>query len=175
MNAQLARARDLTRYTQDFPKPGILFRDVTPVLADGAALQAVTADIVDNAPAFDVVAGVEARGFLIAGAIAAATKTGALAVRKAGKLPAPSASASYELEYGTATIEVQQDIPPGSRVLIVDDALATGGTALAAAQVLRVIGAEVVGLSVLHEISGLNGRAALGELPLHVVFPNGEA
>lgn len=169
MNPELERAAALTRYTQDFPQPGVLFRDVTPVLADGRALSAITANIAENCPPFDVVAGVEARGFMLAGALAIATGTGALAVRKAGKLPQPAASASYALEYGTATLQVQQDIQPGARVLIVDDALATGGTAVAAAQVLREIGAEVVGLAVLCEIPGLGGRGVWGH-PLHVVF-----
>lgn len=172
MHAELLRAKALTRIKQDFPQPGVLFRDVTAVLADGRALHAITADIAKNTPDFEVVAGIEARGFLLAGALGIATGVGALAIRKAGKLPAPAASASYELEYGSATVEVQQDIAPGSRVLIDDDALATGGTALAAAKVLREIGAEVVGLAVVYEIPELNGRQALQDLPLHVVFPN---
>ena len=133
MNAELARAESLIRTIQDYPEPGVMFRDITPLLADAAALRAVIdAMIAPFEGGFDVVAGIEARGFLLAGAVAVAADVGLVPIRKAGKLPRPAASVSYALEYGTATIEVHDDIAEGTRVLLVDDVLATGGTLQAA-------------------------------------------
>ncbi|WP_255409818.1 adenine phosphoribosyltransferase [Leucobacter sp. OH1287] len=173
MRSDLDRALELARMIPDYPEPGVLFRDLAPVLADGQALKAITTDIADrfsDAPGFDVVAGIEARGFILAGAVAVHSGCGAVSVRKAGKLPAPAASASYDLEYGSATVEVQADVQPGARVLIIDDVLATGGTALAAKQVIEAIGGEVVGVAVLCEVPELGGRQALSGLDLHIVF-----
>lgn len=169
MSIDLDRAAALIATIPDFPEPGIVFRDVSPLLADGAALRVVVdALAAPFAGGFDVVAGVEARGFLLAGAIAAATGTGLVPIRKAGKLPRPAASVSYALEYGTAAIEMADDLPAGSRVLLVDDVLATGGTLRAAAELLGALGHVVAGTTVLMELDGLGGREAYG--PVHAVF-----
>lgn len=165
----LARAESLIALTPDFPEPGVLFRDISPLLADAAALHAVIEAM--TAPftgQFDVVAGVEARGFLLAGAAAALTGTGMVPIRKAGKLPRPAASVTYDLEYGTATIEMHDDLPAGSRVLLIDDVLATGGTLAAGRELVERLGSHVIGISVLFEIDGLGGREAIGDL--HTVF-----
>ena len=167
----LARAESLIAVTPDYPEPGILFRDIAPLLADGAALRAVTdALLAPFAGGFDVVAGVEARGFLLAGAAAVAAGVGLVPIRKAGKLPRPAASADYALEYGTATIEMNDDIRPGTRVLLLDDVLATGGTFLAAHALVARVGGVVAGAAALLELDGLGGRAALGDARLHTVF-----
>jgi len=154
---------ELTRTIVDFPKPGIQFRDLTPVFADGPALHAVTQALV--APfrgTIDAVAGVEARGFLLSATAAYELGLGTLLVRKPGKLPGAVLSRSYDLEYGSATLEVQPaDLPRGSRVLLVDDILATGGTLSAAAALIEEAGWVVAGVSVVMELDGLDGRAAL--------------
>jgi adenine phosphoribosyltransferase len=168
-DAGLAAAESLIREIPDYPEPGILFRDITPLLADAVALRttidALTAPFTGT---FDVVAGVEARGFLLAGAVAIASGVGLVPVRKAGKLPRPAASVSYALEYGEATIEVHDDLAPGTRVLLVDDVLATGGTLAAAQKLFASLGVVVVGTAVLMELKGLGGRAMVGEV--HTVF-----
>ncbi|AIY03960.1 MULTISPECIES: adenine phosphoribosyltransferase [Arthrobacter] len=144
----------------DYPSPGIVFKDLTPVFADGAALKLVVDSIVSNfAGKFDAVAGVEARGFLLAAAAAYATGTGVITIRKAGKLPRDVYAESYALEYGEATLELHQDdVPVGTRVLILDDVLATGGTLGAAATLLERTGAVVAGIGVVLEIDALPGR-----------------
>src|SRR5690606_9338011 len=125
---------------------GILFRDISPLLADAAALRAVVDALIEPfAGTFDVVAGVEARGFLLAGAVAVAAGVGTVPIRKAGKLPRPAASVSYDLEYGKATIEMAADLPEGTRVLLVDDVLATGGTLRAGRAVLAELGYVLAG------------------------------
>jgi adenine phosphoribosyltransferase len=116
------------------------------------------------------VAGIEARGFLLAAAAAIAADVGLVPIRKAGKLPRPAASVSYSLEYGTATIEAHDDIAPGARVLLLDDVLATGGTIAAAHTLMEELGAVVVGTAVLLEIEALGGRAVVGDPALHTVF-----
>jgi adenine phosphoribosyltransferase len=155
-DAALAAAESLIREIPDYPEPGILFRDITPLLADAAALRttidALTAPFTGT---FDVVAGVEAG-------------VGLVPVRKAGKLPRPAASVSYALEYGEATIEVHDDLAPGTRVLLVDDVLATGGTLAAAHELFAALGVVVIGTAVLMELEGLGGRAVAGEV--HTVF-----
>ncbi len=167
--APLARAESLIRSIPDYPEPGIVFRDITPLLADAAALgEVIDALIAPFAGRFDVVAGIEARGFLLAGAIATRAEVGLVPIRKAGKLPRPAASVSYALEYATATIEAHDDLPEGARVLLVDDVLATGGTLVAGHQIVRSLGGEVVGSAVLLEIAALGGRAATGDV--HAVF-----
>ena len=167
----VARIDGLVRLVPDYPEPGILFRDITPLLADGAAFAAVVralADAVDGP--VDLVAGMEARGFLFAAPVALALGAGVLLVRKAGKLPGPTASESYALEYGTATIEVHPDtIPAGARVLVIDDVLATGGTAAATVALLERCGAVVVGLTFLVELEALHGRDVLGDRPVDVL------
>lgn len=149
---------------EDYPSPGIVFKDLTPVFADGPALKQVVDAIVGAfAGQFDAVAGVEARGFLLAAAAAYATGTGVVTIRKAGKLPREVYSESYSLEYGQATLEIHQDdVPSGTRVLILDDVLATGGTLGAAASLLERTGAVVAGIGVVLEIDALPGRENLG-------------
>ena len=154
----------LLRDVPDFPQPGILFKDITPLLADAAAFRAVVNDLAAVAPDVEVVAGVEARGFLLAGAIAAELGCGLVPVRKAGKLPPPTVRAAYELEYGAAEIEVPVGVLEGKRVLLVDDVLATGGTMRAAADLIAEAGADVAALAVILELGFLDGRAALAGL-----------
>ena len=165
----LTRAESLIRTIPDYPEPGVLFRDITPLLADARALRTVIhAMIAPFEGSFDVVAGVEARGFLLAGAAAMEAGVGLVPIRKAGKLPLPAASVTYALEYGTATIEAHDDIAADSRVLLVDDVLATGGTLVAAHQLVGELGGVVVGTAVLMELTALGGREVVGDV--HTVF-----
>ncbi|WP_308492544.1 adenine phosphoribosyltransferase [Microbacterium terrisoli] len=166
---QLQRAESLIRSIPDYPEPGVLFRDITPLLADAVALRAtIDAMIEPFAGTFDVVAGIEARGFLLAGAAAVAAGVGLIPIRKAGKLPRPAAAVDYSLEYGTATIEAHDDIRPGMRVLLIDDVLATGGTLQAAHSLVRQLGGTVVGTTVLMELEALGGRSLVGDV--HALF-----
>ena len=165
----LTRAESLIRTIPDYPEPGVLFRDITPLLADASALRTVIhAMIAPFEGSFDVVAGVEARGFLLAGAAAMEAGVGLVPIRKAGKLPRPAASVTYDLEYGTATIEAHDDIAPGTRVLLIDDVRATGGTLVAAHELVGALGGVVVGTAVLMELSALGGREVVGDV--HTVF-----
>ncbi len=162
------------RDVADFPRPGVVFKDITPLLSDPAAFAVVVAALADPRRGHvDLVAGVEARGFVVGAALAHALGVGFVPVRKAGKLPGDTVSASYDLEYGSATIEVHADaVPAGQRVVLVDDVLATGGTALAAWGLLEQVGAHVVGFDCVVELGFLGGRERLGERPvraLHVV------
>jgi adenine phosphoribosyltransferase len=167
----LARLRELVRDVPDFPSPGILFRDITPLLADAEAFTAVATELATRVGAADVVVGIEARGFLLGAATALVAGTGVVPVRKAGKLPRVAASRTYDLEYGTAILELPaQTIMPGARVFVVDDVLATGGTAAATCALLADIGAEVVGIGVLLELVALGGRDRLAPLPVHPVL-----
>jgi adenine phosphoribosyltransferase len=160
--ADLIRAK--VRDIPDYPQPGVVFKDITPLLADGQALAAVVGALADGYPPVDKVAGIEARGFILAASVACRLGSGFVPVRKHGKLPAPTYAQSYELEYGSATIEVHQDaFAPGERVLIVDDVLATGGTAQATTTLVRRAGADVVGVAVILELTFLGGRAKLPE------------
>jgi adenine phosphoribosyltransferase len=169
----------------DFPEPGVLFRDLTPVFADAAAYRRVVdaltqpADVDPRAAAlggagglgFDVVAGVEARGFLLAAAVALDAGTGVVPVRKAGKLPREVVSAEYVLEYGTATLELHRDsIRPGQRVLLVDDVLATGGTLGAAIALVEQLGGVVTAVSVVVELAALGGRQRIAPHPVHALW-----
>jgi adenine phosphoribosyltransferase len=167
----LARVSALIRDVPDFPEPGVVFRDITPVLADGEAFTAVSVALAALVGDADLVVGVEARGFLLGAAAALTAGTGIVPVRKAGKLPRVAASRSYDLEYGTATLELPADtIAPGTRVLVVDDVLATGGTALAACDLVAAVGAEVVGFAAMIELVALGGRARLGDVPVHALL-----
>ncbi|GAC1323362.1 MAG: adenine phosphoribosyltransferase [Mycobacteriales bacterium] len=168
-----ALIRERIRDVPDYPKPGIVFKDITPLLADHVAFAGVVDAIVAHRGrgTIDKVVGIEARGFILAAPVAYHFGAGFVPVRKTGKLPAATHSASYELEYGSAVIEVHQDaFAPGDRVLVVDDVLATGGTAAAAADLVRRAGGEVVGLSVLLELGFLGGRARLDGLDLHALL-----
>ncbi|MEV8506031.1 adenine phosphoribosyltransferase [Actinoplanes sp. NPDC051475] len=157
----------------DFPKPGIVFKDLTPLFADGRAFREVVDGIVAHygADSFDVVAGIEARGFVLAAAIAYATGTGVVPIRKAGKLPRDTFSASYALEYGEATLEVHRDaFGAGQRVLVVDDVLATGGTAGAALDLVERAGGTISGFTVVMELGFLEGRKRLMSRTVHALL-----
>jgi adenine phosphoribosyltransferase len=159
----------------DFPKPGILFKDLMPVFADGPTFAATIDAIVEHhgSDSFDVVAGIEARGFVIAAAVAYAVGVGVVPVRKAGKLPREVLAATYALEYGEATLELQADAfaaTAGQRVLVVDDVLATGGTAAAALGLVERAGGTVAGFSVLLELEFLGARARLAPREVHALL-----
>lgn len=157
----------------DFPQPGVMFKDLMPLFADGPAFREVIDGIVRHhgREAFDAVVGIEARGFVVAAAIAYATGVGVVPVRKAGKLPRAAYAASYELEYGEATLEVHQDaFTAGHRVLVVDDVLATGGTAAATLDLVERAGGTVAGFTVLVELSFLGGRERLAPRPVHALL-----
>ena len=149
----------------DYPEPGVVFKDITPLLADGGAFGVVVAALAAGHGQIDKVVGIEARGFILAAPVACRLGAGFVPVRKHGKLPGPTHMQSYQLEYGSATIEVHTDaFRPGERVLIVDDVLATGGTAAAAAELVRLSGAEIAAVTVLIELSFLSGRGQLAYL-----------
>jgi adenine phosphoribosyltransferase len=157
----------------DFPKPGILFKDLMPLFADGAVFRQVIDRIIahHDAGSFDVVAGVEARGFVVAAAIAYATGAGVVPVRKSGKLPRATHAVSYALEYGEATLEVHEDaFVAGQRVLVVDDVLATGGTAVAALDLVERAGGTLAGFTVLLELGFLAGRKRLAPRTVHALL-----
>ncbi len=167
----MIRVAGLVRDVPDHPHPGVLFRDITPVLADAEAFTTVSTELAAMVGESDLVAGIEARGFLLGAAVALVAGTGVVPVRKAGKLPRVAAARSYELEYGTATLELAADtVPPGARVFVVDDVLATGGTAAAACALLADVGAEVIGFGALLELSALGGRDALAGIPVHALL-----
>jgi adenine phosphoribosyltransferase len=164
-----AKLRDVP----DFPKPGIVFKDLTPLLADGALFAEVAHAIADEHAdsGFDVVAGVEARGFLFGAAVALIAGTGIVPIRKAGKLPWRTVTAAYELEYGEAVVEVHEDaFAEHRRVLLVDDVLATGGTLAAAADLVGRAGGELAGVSVVVELTALGGRDRLAHLDVRAVL-----
>ncbi|MFO7609185.1 MAG: adenine phosphoribosyltransferase [Candidatus Krumholzibacteriia bacterium] len=155
------------RDVPDFPKPGILFKDITPVLLDPAAYRSAVDGLQKllEGTAVDALAAIESRGFLFAGPLGLAMGKGVALLRKQGKLPADTLAASYELEYGQATLEVHKDaFRAGQRVVIVDDLLATGGTAKAAAELVTKAGGEVAGFLFLVELEFLGGRAPLEDL-----------
>ncbi|MGI8537505.1 MAG: adenine phosphoribosyltransferase [Mycobacteriales bacterium] len=172
---QLLRSRIVD--IPDFPSPGVVFKDISPLLADhdafSAAVDAVVAHHLNHA--VDKVVGIEARGFIVAAPAAYRLGAGFVPIRKPGKLPGPTHETAYALEYGTNVLQVHRDaFAPGERVLIVDDVLATGGTAAAAARLVQAAGAEVVGFSVLLELAFLGGRGALAVaepgVPLHALL-----
>jgi len=160
----MADLKQLIREVPDFPKPGILFYDITTLLKYPAGLRAVIDGLKDHYrdAKVDVVLGIEARGFIFAPALAYALGAGFVPVRKPKKLPAETVSVTYDLEYGTDTLEMHKDaVSKGTRVLVVDDLLATGGTAAAAARMVESVGGQVVGLGFVVELTFLNGRAKL--------------
>ncbi len=158
----------LTRQVADFPEPGVQFKDLTPLFADAKGLSRVTDALAEGAADASLIAGIDARGFLLGAAVAIRLGVGVLAVRKAGKLPPPVHSQTYQLEYGTAALEIPADGVElaGHRVAIVDDVLATGGTLAATVKLLRTAGADVIGAGVVLELADLGGRAAVAPLPL---------
>jgi adenine phosphoribosyltransferase len=161
---RLARISGLIRDVPDFPKPGILFRDITTVLRDPVAWRATVDQMCDAVDrwAFDVVVGIESRGFILGSAMAYQLGVGFVPVRKPGKLPAAVHSVDYSLEYGLDSLEIHRDaLEPGHNVLIVDDLLATGGTAAATVRLVQAAGGQVTGVSVLVELADLGGRALL--------------
>jgi adenine phosphoribosyltransferase len=167
---ELERIKDLIRDVPDFPQEGIVFKDITPVLADPIAFSTLIDLIVVHFGRgnVDKVVGIEARGFILASPVAYHFGAGFVPVRKQGKLPSETVAEEYELEYGTATLELHRDaVLPGERVLIVDDVLATGGTAKAAASLVERIGGKVCGIACLIELEFLHGR---DKLPGHELF-----
>jgi adenine phosphoribosyltransferase len=165
-----ALLRSRVREIPDFPEPGVSFKDITPLLADHTAFAGVIDAIVSHhgRGTIDKVAGIEARGFILAAAVAYHFGAGFVPIRKAGKLPSATFAEAYSLEYGEATLEVHCDaFTAGERVLLVDDVLATGGTVAAAARLVARGGAEVAGCSVLLELGFLNGRERLTHLDVH--------
>ena len=154
--------RKFIRLVPNFPKPGIVFRDITPLLANPGALDQAVAQLAQpyRQSNIEVVAAVESRGFIFGAAVARQLNAGFVPIRKPGKLPAKTASVSYELEYGTDTIEIHTDaITPGQRVLLLDDLLATGGTMAAACKLVQDLGGKIVAIAFLIELAFLNGRA----------------
>ena len=152
----------LIRDVPDYPRPGVMFKDITPLLADPAGFAATVDALADGHDRIDKVAGIEARGFILAAPVALRLGVGFVPVRKVGKLPGPTHAETYELEYGTATVEVHTDaFAPTDRVLMIDDVLATGGTAKAKTELVEQLGGEVVGLLFVVELGFLNGREKL--------------
>ncbi len=171
--ADLALIEANIRDIPDFPHAGILFKDITPLLnrpeAFAAAVRGLTAPYLSAR--IDHVVGLEARGFIFGAPVAMALGSGFVPARKAGKLPSDTVAQAYDLEYGTATVEIHADaITPGSRVLVVDDVLATGGTGRAAVELVRKAGGTVVGFSVLMELSALQGREKMPDVELHTLL-----
>ena len=161
----------LVRDVPDYPQAGVVFKDITPLLADGQAFSAVVDALAAVDGPVDKVAGIEARGFILAAPVACRLGAGFVPIRKKGKLPGVTFAQDYDLEYGTATIEVLTDaFSPDDRVLIIDDVLATGGTARATVDLVHRTGAQVAGLAVLLELSFLNGRAKLPDLPVSALL-----
>ena len=167
-----ARVRDVP----DFPKPGVMFKDITPLLDDHAAFTSVVEALAaagrddDGDVVVDKVVGMEARGFILAAPVALALGVGFVPVRKPGKLPSETRAVNYELEYGEETLEMHTDaLAAGERVLVIDDVLATGGTARATAELVELGGATVHALAVMLELSFLPGRETIGDLPLTVL------
>ncbi len=161
-----------TREVPDFPSPGIQFKDLTPLLADPDGLSAVTDALSELASGAELIAGIDARGFLLGAAVATRLGTGVLAVRKGGKLPPPVFSETFELEYGTATLEIPAEGVEleGRNVMIIDDVLATGGTLAASARLLDDAGATVLGAAVVLELTELRGRDAVAPLPVSSLY-----
>jgi adenine phosphoribosyltransferase len=166
-------AERLVRDVPDFPKPGILFKDITPVVQDYAALQEAVTLLAHWAGSkrVDAVVGIEARGFIFGAPVALALGVGFVPLRKLGKLPADTIAEEYALEYGTNTVEMHRDsLKPGQRVIIIDDLLATGGTAAAAGRLVEKLGAEVIGFGFLIELAFLDGRKTLSKYDIQALI-----
>lgn len=176
MDHELIKARNLIREIQDYPSAGIRFQDLTPLLADGPSFHAVVAELVPLSTGCQAIAGIEARGFIFAAALAHALNIGFIPIRKKGKLPFKTHEESYGLEYGSDVLQIHQDaIEIGATILLIDDVLATGGTACAAVRLIERAGGMVAGLGTVIEISALMGRAkiasAFPHLAVHTIFP----
>ena len=164
---QASSLETLVRAVPDFPQPGIIFRDITPLLGNGEALRDVVDRLARSFDGIDIVVGIESRGFILGAPVAYALGVGMVPVRKLGRLPRETERADYDLEYGTNTVEIHADaIHPGQRVLIVDDVLATGGTAAATASLVERLHGEVAGIAVLIELPELGGRERLAAFPV---------
>lgn len=169
----LARLDDLIRSIPDWPKPGVVFKDITPLLAHPAGLALAVEHLAQpfRAQRVDVVAGAESRGFIFGTAVATALSAGFIPIRKPGKLPHATRSEEYQLEYGTDALEIHEDaIRPGQRVLLVDDLLATGGTMAACCRLVEALGGTIVGIAVLIELEFLAGSEQLARYPLHSIL-----
>ncbi len=169
----VSRVRAAVRDVPDFPKPGIIFKDITPVLGDAVLFDDVVTHFADRLRPhqIDVVAGIESRGFIFGAPLANHLQTGFVPIRKPGKLPAECVRVDYQLEYGSDSLEAHADaIKPGQRVLIVDDVLATGGTAHAAGRLIQELKGDLVGFCIVIELGFLNGRERLGQAPLHTLI-----
>jgi len=163
------RWQDYIRDIPDFPKPGIIFKDITPLIADGDAFSAVVSELACHVDSdVDAIVGIESRGFIFGAALAQQLGLGLITVRKPGKLPSDVHSVEYELEYGMDRLEVHRDaLSPGRKVVIIDDLLATGGTAAATIKLIRLLGAEVTTCLFVIELSFLHGRDALHDVKTH--------
>lgn len=171
MNTDALRAA--VRDVVDFPKPGIIFKDITPILANGPLFQQSISLLCETAGStkIDKVVGIDARGFIFAAAVADRLGAGFVPIRKKGKLPWKTRQTSYSLEYGESVVELHEDaIQPGESILLVDDLLATGGTAAAAVKLLDELGARLIGISVLIELNFLHGRAKLAPHPVFSIL-----
>lgn len=163
----------LIRAIEDYPSPGVTFRDITPLLGDGDALARSVSELASrfDASEIDRVIGIEARGFILGAPIAVALGAGFVPVRKAGKLPWAVVREEYQLEYGTDKLEIHRDaIHPDERILVVDDVLATGGTAAATCRLVTALGGRIVALAVLIELLGLKGRSKLTDVRVESLF-----
>lgn len=170
---RITKLRELIRDVPDFPKPGVVFKDITPLLASPSGLSLAVEYLTQpfRHVHVDMVAGAESRGFIFGTAVARNLSAGFVPIRKPGRLPAATYAEKYTLEYGTEAVEVHRDaIQPGDRVLMVDDVLATGGTMAACCRLIDKLGGEIVGISVLIELSFLNGRSQLGGQPIHSIL-----
>ena len=170
----LGRALSLIRPIPDYPKPGILFQDITPLLADAQAFDRIITEIASLDPLSEIAVGIEARGFILASALAVKKEIGFVPLRKKGKLPAETFSRSYGLEYGIDELEIHRDaLKPGTRVTLIDDVLATGGTLEAAIALVADAGGDVTSIVVLLEIASLEGRQRIADrtpqIPLHAL------
>ena len=170
---QITKLRDLIRDIHDFPKPGIVFKDITPLLADPSGLSLAVEYLTQPFRRLNVktVVGAESRGFIFGTAVARNLSAGFVPIRKPGKLPSRTRSESYALEYGNDSVHIHDDsVKPGDRVLMVDDLLATGGTMSACCRLVESLGGHIVGIAFLIELSFLNGRRQLGNYPIHTIL-----
>lgn len=170
---RITKLRDLIRDVPDFPKPGVVYKDITPLLADAAGLSLAVEYLTQpfRHQHIEAVVGAESRGFIFGTAVARNLSACFIPIRKPGRLPAATRSESYELEYGSDTVEIHEDaIKPGDRVLMVDDLLATGGTMSACCRLVESLGGNILGIAFLIELTKLNGRRHLSDYPIHSIL-----